>query len=146
MSTHRKLMTGCCVAVLTYGLVACSSGGDDESPQAAAAPAASGGTVVSNGPPDEPVGMMSELEVAQTAAETAAVAAETASEDADEALAMAVAAAANHATLQTKSPDDWRARRHRRRGGRHGLRRQGEGSVCRGPGRGHQSGGDRGCH
>ena len=29
MSTHRKLMTGCAFAVLTFGLAACGGGGDN---------------------------------------------------------------------------------------------------------------------
>ena len=105
MYTHKKLMTGCCVAVLTFGLAACSSGGGDDdgddTPQASAPPTGGtpGGVV---GPTTEPE--LDELATAQAAAADAAVAAETASGEAAESLVKAVAAGENHATLQTKSP------------------------------------------
>ena len=103
MYTHKKLMTGCCVAVLTFGLAACSSGGGDDDgddmPQAAAAPSAPTGGGTTTTPPvtAEPT----ELEAAQIAAAKAAEDAMTASDAAAEALARAVAAGENHATLQT---------------------------------------------
>ena len=103
MSTHRKLMTGCCVAVLTFGLAACGGGGDDDgdgTPQAAAT--ATGGGATGGAAPAAPVApVLTELATAQKAAADAEAAAKTASESADAALARAVAAGENHATLQT---------------------------------------------
>ncbi len=87
MSTHRKLMTVCCAAVLALGLAACGSSSDSDSSN-------TGGTDVT-----EPA--VPELTVAQTAAATAATAAMTAAGNAGTAADDADAARANAATMQT---------------------------------------------
>ena len=92
MSTHKMLMTGCCAAVLTFGLAACSGGGDgDETPQASAPTM----------PGEGPAPVLNQLETAQAGAADAATAAMTAASNAMTAATDADTAGANAATMQT---------------------------------------------
>ena len=93
MSIHRKLMTGCCVAVLAFGLAACGS-----SNKRAGAPSTTPSIVEDPSPGEsEPT----QLAVAQEASTTAAMAAMTASDFAAAAALAAKTASANRATIQT---------------------------------------------